>query len=141
MKSTPLAPVLLIAVGLAGFMASGAVGGGPSLAGALIAGTLNPVFFICVPWGLYLLSKHQSMEGERSEKPSFNRTPENAISKQTVATIYSHLFYYRAPDGTIFGPYTWQEIRDLAYQERIKADTPISQNINGPWKQASEFKR
>jgi hypothetical protein len=49
-----------LAFGILGFVASAAVGGGPSLEGALVAGVTNPLFFIGVPLGLYWLARSNS---------------------------------------------------------------------------------
>jgi hypothetical protein len=49
------AGLIAVVIGGVGFIASGAIGGGPTLAGALAAGALNPLFFIGVPLGLYWL--------------------------------------------------------------------------------------
>ena len=51
----PTAGVVAVVIGVLGFIASGAVGGGPTLGGAIAAGVLNPLFFIGVPLGLYWL--------------------------------------------------------------------------------------
>ncbi len=50
-----LAGACSIALGALGFIASAGVGGGGTLGGAIIAGALNPLFFVGVPLGIYWL--------------------------------------------------------------------------------------
>ena len=49
-----------VAIGAIAFCASAAMGGGPSLEGAIGAGALNPLFFIGVPLGAYCLWRAQT---------------------------------------------------------------------------------
>lgn len=51
------AGAIAVIVGILGFVASTAVGGGGTLGGAIIAGMLNPLFFVGVPLGLYWLHR------------------------------------------------------------------------------------
>ncbi len=44
-----------IAVGICGFVASAVYGGGGSFEGAIVAGLLNPLFFVGIPLGLWFL--------------------------------------------------------------------------------------
>lgn len=46
-----------VGFGVLSFLASAAVGGGGGLAGALLAGALNPLFFVGVPLGIYWLRR------------------------------------------------------------------------------------
>lgn len=46
-----------LTVGLLSFVASAFAGGGGTLAGALVAGVLNPVFLVACPLGIYLLTR------------------------------------------------------------------------------------
>jgi hypothetical protein len=52
------AGLISMALGLLAFCASAATGGGTA-AGSLLAGLLNPIFFIGVPLGLYWLYQHE----------------------------------------------------------------------------------
>lgn len=49
----------LIAIGVLGFVASATVGGGGSLEGSLVAGVLNPLFFLGIPLGCYLVYRYR----------------------------------------------------------------------------------
>lgn len=52
------AGLISVALGLFAFCASAATGGGGTPEGSLLAGLLNPIFFIGVPLGLYWLYQH-----------------------------------------------------------------------------------
>lgn len=61
-----------VVVGILGFIASAAVGGGGTLEGAILAGMLNPLFFVGVPLGFYWLNRG----GAFAPSPeTYGRTP------------------------------------------------------------------
>ncbi len=51
------AGIISVALGVLGFWASASVGGGGSSEGAILAGLLNPLFFVGVPLGIYWLNR------------------------------------------------------------------------------------
>jgi hypothetical protein len=117
-STTQIAGITLIALGSLSFVASAAVGGGGSLAGSLLAGALNPLFFMGFPLGLYLLSDFHTNRGNRS------------------VTRY----YFRSRDGLTFGPYTQEQYLELESGGRILPESPVSTSPSGPWKLASELR-
>jgi len=72
----PTAGTVAVVIGVLGFLASGAVGGGKTLGGAIVAGVLNPLFFVGVPLGLYWLYRAGIIGNakRRDEEPLLRRT-------------------------------------------------------------------
>ena len=56
------AGVIAVVTGVAGFIASAAVGGGRQIEDKMLAGALNPLFFVGVPLGIYWLYARLSRE-------------------------------------------------------------------------------
>jgi hypothetical protein len=48
-------------------------------------------------------------------------------------------WHMRTPEGSTYGPATWQEVRNWAAEGRVEADCELSQSAGGPWRRASEF--
>jgi len=83
--------VVSLVVGLLGFCASAAVGGGGTIGGSILAGLLNPLFFVGVPLGIWLLCS-TSLKVARS----FVRCPYCNAANDRTAT---HCHFCEKPIG------------------------------------------
>ena len=68
-----------IATSLLAFVASAIQGGGGTVGGALVAGLLNPLFFVGLPLGMYWLNRHAILTDR-------NRPKTNATTRIPLAT-------------------------------------------------------
>ncbi len=77
--------VIAIILAILGFLASAAVGGGGNFFGAILAGCVNPLFFVGLPLGVYWLRRY----ARNTARTGVDRSTTNLMSCPDCAHLVS----------------------------------------------------